>query len=258
MKPKSQKLRGKIWGVLLVVLLAGCGAPATISPAPSPQALTVGLAPALQPMETALHQCALEQPELALILNETSPGSIDFQKNLVGITLGPAPEETAYSAALAEEQVAIIVNLENPVKSLTIEELAAIFSGQTRSWDAIGGEDQNISVFAAPPGNEVRQIFDAAILSQKSLSSQAFLAPDPESMLSNVASNPGAIGYIPGAWLTDRVRSLELNEPLAKALRQPVLAQLSKEPTGTSRNFLSCLQNGPGQKLIQEHYLAWK
>jgi hypothetical protein len=258
MKPGIQKFRGILWATILILLLAGCSAPPAVDPAPSPQAFSVALSPALQPMDEALHQCALDQPELALILNETPLNSVDFKNNELEIRLGPLPEGANYSAALAEEQIAVIVNPENSIKSLSVEDLGAIFSGKSRSWSEFGGKDREIQVWAAPPGNEVRRNFDSAVLSKKPLSSQAFLAPDSASMLSSIAADPDAIGYLPGAWLTDNVRSLDLGNALETALRQPALAIMPKEPSGTGRDFLYCLQSGPGQELIRKRYLPWK
>ena len=176
----------------------------------------------------------------------------------MGIRLGANPEGAGYSAALATEQIVIIVNPDNPVKSINAEELSVIFSGQAKSWKEFGGNDREIQVWAAPTGNAVREQFDSVILRNESLSTKAFIAPDTHTMLSSVADNLGAIGYVPAAWLTDKVRSLSLNDPLDKALRQPVLALLPKEPSDPGRTFLFCLQSGAGQRLIQARYLPWK
>lgn len=258
MKPDRQKLRGTVWGIILILLLASCSTNPTRIPAPSPQAFRVALSPALEPMATALHQCALDQPEIALILNQTPLDSIDFKDNNMAIKLGANPEGIGYSAALAVEQIVIIVNPDNPVKSMNAEELGAIFSGQAKSWEEFGGNDQEIQVWAAPTGNAVRKQFDSVILGNESLSTWAFIAPDAQTMLSNVADNPDAIGYVPAAWLTDKVGSLNLDDAVDMALRQPVLALLPKEPTGPGRTFLFCLQSGAGQRLIQARYLPWK
>ena len=209
-------------------------------------------------MASALHQCALDQPEIALILNQATQDAVDFKDNDLVIKLGPLPAGIDYSAALAREQIAIIVNPDNPVKSLNTEELGAIFSGKAASWSEFGGKDLEIQVWAAPSGNEIRKQVDAVVLPKETLSTKAFLAADSQAMITNVADNPGAIGYVPGAWLTDSVRSLELSDSISMALRQPVLALLPKEPSGPGRTFLSCLQNGKGQRLIQVRYLPWK
>jgi len=209
-------------------------------------------------MANALHQCALDQSEIALILNQTPQSAVDFKDNDLVIKLGPLPTGIDYSAALAVEQIAIIVNPDNPVKSLNTEDLGAIFSGKVESWSKFGGNDQEIQVWAAPTGNEVRKQFDNVVLPKEALSSKAFLTADSQAMLTSVADNPGAIGYVASAWLTDSVRSLELSDALDMALRQPVLALLPKEPSGPGRTFLACLQSGEGQRLIQARYLPWK
>lgn len=43
--------------------------------------------------------------------------------------------------------IAILVHDSNPVKSLSIDQLQGIFSGETSNWKEVGGRDTTIRVF---------------------------------------------------------------------------------------------------------------
>ena len=53
-------------------------------------------------------------------------------------------------SVLAYDGIAVIVNPENVVEDLTIEQIAAIFTGEITNWSELGGDDAEI-VLIAPP-----------------------------------------------------------------------------------------------------------
>ena len=105
----------------------------------------------------------------------------DTETGLVGTTV-------------ALDGIAVIVNAENPVEDLTVEQIAALFTGATTNWKDVGGEDLEVSCVGRESGSGTRDGFesvtktsDACVLSQELTSTGAVIAA--------VASNKNAIGY---------------------------------------------------------------
>ena len=95
---------------------------------------------------------------------------------------------------LALDGIAVIVNAENPVKDLTVEQIASIFTGETANWSGVGGSDLEIACYGREAGSGTRDGFesitdtkDACVLSQELTSTGA--------VIEAVRSNPQAIGY---------------------------------------------------------------
>ena len=94
---------------------------------------------------------------------------------------------------LAYDGIAIIVNKNCPVDDLTIEQIAAIFKGEIKNWNELGGEDLAISCVGRESGSGTRDGFEsvngtseACVLAQELTSTGA--------VISAVAANPNAIG----------------------------------------------------------------
>jgi phosphate transport system substrate-binding protein len=182
---------------------------------------------------------------MALYVDEVSATSLDFRSVDLAFRIGN--EVGSYFAApVGYEQIVVIVNADNPLSRLSIDQLQVLFTGQLTQWDVLGGSQQMAQVWSYPEGDDVRQVFDDAILGGQRLTTFAQLAPDPQAMLEAVSDDPAAIGYLPERWLKDglnpNVRVLPLAQTLADSLRQPILALAVTEPEGITRTLLLCLQ----------------
>jgi phosphate transport system substrate-binding protein len=196
---------------------------------------------------SALHTCAVANTELILSISEVPTSALDVKKTDLAFRIGGAPGN-AYAAAVSDESIVLIVNSRNPVLSLPTEELKNLFIGRITNWAEVGGAQQSVQIWVYPDGEDIRSIFDVAILPGESLTSMALIAPDPLAMLEAVADDPSAIGYVPQAWLAqtkdvNQIRPLNINPKLAEELRQPVLALSSIEPDGPIRQLLGCMQS---------------
>lgn len=238
--------------------MAACNAPLEATPDPTPQPIIIAITPGLQPLREALHRCAVANPKIGLLVNEIPATAFTEVKADLAIRLGAPAEGMPYAAPLAWEQIAVIVHPDNPVKSLDGEILRGLFTGQIRNWEAVGGMDQEVQIWAYLSGDEIRQVFEAGLFEGEPISSLALLAPDPAFMLEAIAADPAAIGYLPGAWMNGEVRALNLSKELSNSLRAPVLALAPAEPEGAGREFLLCLQTGQGQEEIQQRYQAFE
>ena len=245
----------------LALILAGCQTPTPLPEASDfPQAVLVQFTPGLRILQPVLETCAAEDPDLALFWEETpkpairlDPGVEDLTR--LGLALGEPPEGS-YSAALTEAQITFITHISNPVEELDSSQLRALFTGQLRSWSEVGGSELAVTPWVLTAADESRQLMEAVILGEEKVFGKARLAADPGWMRTGVAADPGAIGYLPSAWLDGSVKAIPIKPALAEALRLPLLALADREPQGAARRLLICLQTGSGQALINELFRA--
>jgi len=155
---------------------------------------------------------------------------------------------TEYASQVGWEQIAVIVNNNNPTVRLSTEEIQAIFSGQVLSW--ADGSGDPIQVWVFPIGDPIRTIFISAVMNGLRITSQAMLAPYPDAMLDAIASDANAIGLIPESILStldtttvEKVHLIQLDPHLQNYLLQPIIALTVGEPQGMLRDLFICLEN---------------
>ncbi len=92
--------------------------------------------------------------------------------------------------------LAIIVHPSNPVKSLTVEQVAQLFSGQITNWADVGGQDLPVSIHARDHESGTWDTFKGLVLAKKYK-----LSPDAQRYVSNdalsqkVSEDVKAIGF---------------------------------------------------------------
>lgn len=119
------------------------------------------------------------------------------------------------SAGAAENIVAIdgipvVADPANKVEDLTKDQLVSIYTGETKNWSEVGGDDQAIVVVGREAGSGTRGAFeelldiaDACVYANELDSTGAVMA--------KVASTPGAIGYVSLDVVDDSVKALKLD-----------------------------------------------
>ena len=245
--PLSKLFKGILLALSLAVLVA-CTATRTDSA--SERTYVFGLTPATLPTNEALGLCAAEALEEganyrieSLFPSQMRPTELD-----VVLHLAPELDEFPNVVQIAVESIFLISHPANSAISLSEADLAAIFSGQTSNWSAIGGDDREISLWAPTASEESRAFLEERILNGLPLSSNARLASSPEQMLSAVRNDQQAIGVLPGAWLDNSLHSTVLGADL------PLLLSAPNPFEGELQNLAACLQSGAGQDLLMEIY----
>lgn len=97
--------------------------------------------------------------------------------------------------ALGLDALAIIVHKNNPLDSLTPDQVRAIFTGQVRSWDSVGGTADKIKAYHREKTSGTYDFFTETVLGN------AQPAPLPEvvmneQLLDKVMADQGSIAYI--------------------------------------------------------------
>lgn len=95
------------------------------------------------------------------------------------------------------EGLAVVVNKVNPLKSLTINDLAGLFSGKIKKWSALDGPGWKVTVHALEDKGIYNDTFKEIILQSRktSLSDEAKLYLRDADISKNVSADPTGIGY---------------------------------------------------------------
>ena len=95
---------------------------------------------------------------------------------------------------VAKDGIAIIVNPANPVSDLTIEQIAALATGETANWSEVGGDDAQVVFMGREAGSGTRDGFESITGTEDACKYQNEYTSTGE-VVAGVAANPNAIGY---------------------------------------------------------------
>ena len=110
---------------------------------------------------------------------------------------------------LALDGIAIIVNPENPVKDLSIEQIAKIYTGEITNWKDVGGNDAEIVLIGREAGSGTRDGFESITDTKDACQYRQELTSTGD-VITTVAGNPNAIGYASLASVKDTVKALSV------------------------------------------------
>ena len=111
---------------------------------------------------------------------------------------------------LALDGIAIIVNPQNPVKDLTLEQIAKIYTGEITNWKDVGGNDAEIVLIGREAGSGTRDGFESITDTKDACQYRQELTSTGD-VITTVSQNPNAIGYAFLAAIKDSVKALTVN-----------------------------------------------
>jgi hypothetical protein len=240
--------------LILLIGLISCSTPPTATIPPSPQPIKVSISPVLEPVREVLHTCAVSLPGIALIVEVIPQSAQGFNTSDLVLWWGNKPDGVGFAFQLAEDELVVIVNNDNPNAELSANELVGLFNGRVEHWTDISIFDELVSVWIYPEGSFLSEVFKLVILGDQGYSRLANLAPSPGPMVEEVGNDPGAIGYVSRAWLSTNVTQVTIDPDAQISLRRPILALMKSEPKAGVRDLMACLQTGDGQKKLKEIY----
>ncbi|QQL44951.1 DUF1318 domain-containing protein [Sulfuriroseicoccus oceanibius] len=114
---------------------------------------------------------------------------------------------------IALDGVAVVVNRNNPVSSLTVDQISKLFSGEIANWKELGGPDQPVFVYARDEQSGTWDTFKARVLKpfkRKLTTSNVDRFEDSEKLVRNVATHPNGIGFVGLAYVGASVKALRV------------------------------------------------
>ena len=118
-------------------------------------------------------------------------------------------EQGLVGTVLAYDGIAVIVNPENTVEDLTVEQIAAIYTGEITNWSEVGGMEAEIVLVGREAGSGTRSGFEE-IVGVEDLCQYRQELTSTGDVITAVSQNPGAIGYASLASVKDTVKAIKV------------------------------------------------
>jgi len=179
--------------------------------------------------------------------------------------------------AVATDGIAVVVNRKNPVKELTMGQLANIFTGQSRRWSDVGGPNEKIGVLSRESSSGTYVFFQEMVLNKQDFMQDAKLLPATSTIIQSVSSDKWSIGYVGLGYAiaaADKVNIVAIRAdenspavmPSQKTIKsgvypiaRPLYLYLNGQPEGTLKDFVDFCLSAEGQKIVsQAGYVAIK
>lgn len=190
-----------------------------------------------------------------------SAGSVDIG-NASRALKDAEKEEGIVENVVAIDGIAVVTDPANTVRDLTKEQLIAIYKGETKNWNELGGADAPIVVVGREAGSGTRSAFEE-LLEIEEVCAYASELDSTGAVIAKVASTPGAIGYVSLDALNDTVASVALEGVEANAeniksgnyfLSRPFVMATKGEISEQSeavQAWFSYLSSDKGKEVIQ-------
>lgn len=152
-----------------------------------------------------------------------------------------------FDTVVAMDAIAVIVNPDNPVDSLTADQVRAIFKGEITNWSELGGDDKRIGLVNRDEASGTREAFFKILMQEEPFDPAAAVLPGTGQVRSVVAEADGAIGYISYGFVNEDVKLIAVDgirpsEETIKAGTYPIQRTLhfftKGKPTGLAADFI--------------------
>lgn len=180
---------------------------------------------------------------------------------------GPGVITAQSERRLGMDAVAVVVHKDNPVPSLTMEQVGGIFAGEISNWDQVGGPSAPIKIFILHEDFGTRRFFEDFFMNGNSFAASARVVEMHDFLPDLVSQDPLAIGFC-SLTMANQCREMPLKaSPDSEAVLpspQTIAAQtypasrnLYLYLTATTdnvyaRDFVRVALGGPGQEVVKK------
>ena len=153
---------------------------------------------------------------------------------------------TAQYSTIGKDKIVVFVNKANPVEKLTKEQLTGIFTGTTKNWKEVGGNDVPVSVVWGGLTPGTNSMFVKHIMDDKEPTANVIKASTAEDVRNRVVATPSAIAIGPLAILDGTVKGLNTPE-----VARPITIATKGKPPANVQKLMDFIA-GEGQKYVKK------
>jgi phosphate transport system substrate-binding protein len=157
------------------------------------------------------------------------------------------------------DMMAVIVNKNNPVQSLTKKQVAGIFTGAIKDWSEVGGTPGPISIYTRNTSSGTYKDWQGLAMGGKDYASSSQKMAGNEQIAQETGSNKNGIGYVGLAYIKakgTKVVPVDGMEPTYDNVKKypysrPCFLYTNGEPKGTVKEFVDFCLSPAGDKIVE-------
>ncbi|KAF0194325.1 MAG: phosphate transport system substrate-binding protein [Bacillota bacterium] len=174
---------------------------------------------------------------------------------------------------VAWDGLAVTVHPSNPVRELTLAQIAKIYRGEITNWQEVGGNDANIVLLSRDTTSGTYIFFKEFVVQENGklksaeFSPAAMMMPSTEAIVQESARNVNAIGYVGLGYLKTEIKALgvKVNDDSAASspsvatvldktysLARPLYFYTVGELKGAIKTYVDYVLSDNGQKVVRE------
>jgi phosphate transport system substrate-binding protein len=173
-----------------------------------------------------------------------------------------------YHWYIANDGIAVVVHPANPIERITFAELRAIWAGEVRNWQELGGPDLPIVVVSRDTASGTFESFKELVLEGEEVRAPGALFQSSNAAVAEtVGTTPGAIGYVGLGYLNPAIKALAVARDAAGTyieatfeaviagtypISRPLYMITNGFPTGVTLDFILFALSDEGQRIVQE------
>ncbi|MFL5355344.1 phosphate ABC transporter substrate-binding protein [Archangium sp.] len=167
---------------------------------------------------------------------------------------------------VARDGVTFYVRADNPVDSLSLAQLKAIYLGDLENWKDVGGRDAPIIVYSRENSSGTYSFVKDEVLGGEDFTERALTLPGTAAVVHAVSLEKNGIGYGGGAFARGvkelKVRKEPQGEPIAPTaenvrsgaypLSRALYFYLPRPATGVEKAFIDYALSSEGQQIVTQ------
>lgn len=164
---------------------------------------------------------------------------------------------------VAFDGLAVVVNPKNPVKALTVSQIAGIYTGKISNWKQLGGEDAKIVVVSRDTNSGTYETFNELVLKKAAITKDAEYVGSNGQARTRVNTTKNAIAYVGLGFVDDTVKPLSVEGilPTAKSVstgKYPIARPLYMFTNGYPKmgsdvyNFVTLHLSKEGREIVSD------
>jgi len=170
--------------------------------------------------------------------------------------------KTVKEIALAVDMIVPVVHSSNTVKNITMAQLKAVYDGSITNWKQLGGKDENIVVISRDTSSGTYEIWHEKVMKKNDVRKDALLQASNGAIVSAVAGNPKALGYIGYGYIDSSVKALtvdnvEIKIENGKSGKYPISRKLymyvdENKLSADAQKYVDFVLSAEGQALVKQ------